>query len=86
VGSGVTVRFICPVTRKTITTQKVFLIKTTGAHMIESAYNELAKPSMTCPLTGKPFVASDVVEIIATGSGFAANGQVVAAKHMPTIN
>ena len=81
-----TIRFICPVTRKTITTQKIFLIKTTRTPMIESAYNDLAKPSMTCPITGKSFTENDVLELKAAASGFSASGTVVAKIHKPTIN
>lgn len=64
--------------RKTITTQKVILIKSTGAHMLESAAKELAYPTMTCPLTGKKFRSEDVLELIPAKSGNAACGGDVA--------
>ena len=54
--------------------------------MIESAYNDLAKPTMTCPMTGKSFTENDVLELKAAASGFSASGAVVAKKHNPTIN
>ena len=54
--------------------------------MIESAYNDLAKPSMTCPITGKSFTENDVLELKAAASGFSASGTVVAKIHKPTIN
>lgn len=81
-----TVRFVCPVSRKTITSQKVVLIKSTGAIMIEQAAKELAFPTMTCPLTGKTFRQDDVLELASAGSGFAARGNIEAKVHRPTIN
>jgi nitric oxide synthase-interacting protein len=84
-GSSGTVRFICPVSRKTITNQKTVLIKNTGALMLESAYKDLALPTMTCPITGKKFDTSDVIELVSAASGFSASGQVVAKKYRPTI-
>lgn len=84
--SGSMVRFVCHVTKKTITSQKVILIKSTGAMMIETAYNELAKPSMICPVTGKRFSESDVIELCRAATGFAASGNVEAKKYTPTIN
>lgn len=84
--SSGTVRFICPVSRKTITTQKVFLIKTTGALMIEQTAKDLAFPSMTCPMTSSPFTMDDVLELVPAASGFSASGSVEAEVHRPTIN
>eukprot|EP01034_Spumella_vulgaris_P022185 gene22185-28295_t len=75
--SGV-VRYLCPVTRKTITTQKVILIKSTGALMLEQSAKDLAYPTMTCPITGRPFKTDDVLEFSTAASGFAASGQVEA--------
>jgi nitric oxide synthase-interacting protein len=83
--SGV-VRYLCPVTRKTITTQKVVLIKTTGAMMLEQSAKDLAYPSMTCPISGRPFKMEDVLEFSSAASGFAASGKVEAKVHRPTIN
>lgn len=80
------VRFVCPVTRKTITNQKVLLIKTTGVYMIESAFKDLALPTKTCPLSGKPFLSEEVVELVSAASGFASSGQVEAKVHRSTIN
>jgi nitric oxide synthase-interacting protein len=54
--------------------------------MIEHAAEELAYPTMTCPLTGKSFNKSDVVELIRASSSFAATGQVEAKKQRPTMN
>lgn len=54
--------------------------------MIEQAAKELAFPSMTCPLTGKPFKQEDLIEIVQAASGFAATGKVEAKKHRPSLN
>jgi nitric oxide synthase-interacting protein len=83
--SSSSVRFICPVSRKTITNQKTVVIKSTGALMLESAYKDLALPTMTCPITGKKFTSSDVIELVSAASGFSASGQVTAKKYNPTI-
>jgi nitric oxide synthase-interacting protein len=83
-GSAGTKRFICPVSRKTITNQKCIFLKNTGCLMLESAAEHLAYPSMTCPLTGKPFKSSDAVEIVAAASAFASSGQVEAKRYRPT--
>ena len=48
-------------------------------------YDELAKPSMTCPVTGKKFKEKDVLELHKGSSGFAASGCVVAKKYNPTL-
>lgn len=54
--------------------------------MIEQAAKDLAYPTMTCPMTGKKFEMSDVVELVSAVSGFAATGKVEATKHKPSIN
>jgi nitric oxide synthase-interacting protein len=83
-GGGST-KFICPVSRKTITTQKVILIKNTRQVMLESVARDLAYPSMTCPVTSKPFKMSDVLELSQAASGFAASGSVEASKYKPVL-
>jgi len=80
------VRFICPVSRKTITNQKVLMLRNTGTVMLESAAKDLALPSMTCPLTGRPFKSSDLLELVPAASGFAASGTVEAKIHRPSFN
>jgi hypothetical protein len=72
--------------RKTITNQKTFLIKTTGTFLVEQSYKELALPTMTCPVTNKSFKKSDVIELVSAASAFAASGNVVAKVHGPTMN
>lgn len=74
------------INRKTITNQKVVLIRTTGAHMVEQTAKDLAYPTMTCPLTGKKFASEDVVVLCAAHSGKAALGGVVASVHKPEFN
>ena len=80
------IKFMCPVSQKTITNQKVVLIKSTGTFMLESAANQLAYPTMTCPLTGKSFKMEDVIELHQAASGFSASGEVQAKKYRPNIN
>eukprot|EP00598_Pedospumella_elongata_P006532 CAMPEP_0184973250 /NCGR_PEP_ID=MMETSP1098-20130426/5123_1 /TAXON_ID=89044 /ORGANISM="Spumella elongata, Strain CCAP 955/1" /LENGTH=292 /DNA_ID=CAMNT_0027495695 /DNA_START=25 /DNA_END=903 /DNA_ORIENTATION=- len=84
--AGSVVKYLCPVSRKTITNQKVILIKTTGAMMIEQAAIDLAYPTMTCPLTGKRFSKDDVVELKAAHSGLTARGGVEGKLHRPSMN
>ena len=79
-------KFICPVSRKTITSQPLVLIKPTGTLLIESVAVELVYPTMTCPITGKRFTQEDIVKIASAGSGFAATGSVIAKKHKASIN
>lgn len=83
---GKTTWYICPVTRKTITNQKVVLLKTSGIIMLESAMKELAIPTMTCPITGKKFTKEDILELKAAASGFSSTGTVEGKVHRPSIN
>ena len=53
--------------------------------MIEQAAEELAFPTLTCPITGKSFRREDVIELARAVSSFAATGEVIATKHRPTI-
>lgn len=61
------------------------LIKPSRQIMLDSVYQELAAPSMTCPVTGKPFAAGDVVELAQAASGFAASGAVETSKYRPAL-
>lgn len=54
--------------------------------MIEQAAEELAFPTMTCPLTGRSFTRDDVIELARATSGFAATGNVEAKKERPNLN
>eukprot|EP00579_Thalassiosira_antarctica_P004433 CAMPEP_0201881066 /NCGR_PEP_ID=MMETSP0902-20130614/11478_1 /ASSEMBLY_ACC=CAM_ASM_000551 /TAXON_ID=420261 /ORGANISM="Thalassiosira antarctica, Strain CCMP982" /LENGTH=339 /DNA_ID=CAMNT_0048409193 /DNA_START=30 /DNA_END=1049 /DNA_ORIENTATION=- len=78
-------RILCAVSHKTITTQPTIAIRTSGQIMLKSVYDELAKPTMTCPVTGKKFKEKDVLELIKGKSGYAASGTVVATKYNPTL-
>jgi hypothetical protein len=80
------VRFICPIARKTITTQKVILIKSTGTLMLESTAKETCFKQMRDPITNKSFTSEDILELVSATSGFAASGNVTATKYRPTIN
>jgi hypothetical protein len=53
--------------------------------MLKSVYEELAKPSMVCPVTSRKFKEGDVLGLVCGKSGFAASGVVVAKKYNPTL-
>jgi nitric oxide synthase-interacting protein len=72
--------------RKSISSQKVIAIKKTNEIMLESVAEELAYPTMTCPLTGLRFTRNDVIPLARAASSFAATGDVVAKKYRPSIN
>lgn len=77
-------KFICAVSRNAITSQPAVLLKNTGVVLLEKVAQELAMPTMTCPVTGKPFKESDVLRIQSGGTGFAASGKVEVKKYRPT--
>ena len=76
---------LCSVSHKRITTQPAVVIRNSGQVMLKSVFDELAKPSMTCPITGKKFKDKDVITLIKGKSGFAASGNVEAKKYNPTL-
>lgn len=45
-----------------------------------------AQSSKKCPLTGKSFKTSDILELVQSGSGFAASGPVEVKVHRPSFN
>mmetsp|Transcript_7679 Transcript_7679/g.11393 ORF Transcript_7679/g.11393 Transcript_7679/m.11393 type:complete len:294 (+) Transcript_7679:75-956(+) len=85
-GKSGAVKFICPVSRKTITSQKAVAIRNTNEIMLESVAKELAYPTMTCPVTGKKFTRADVIPLTQAASAFASTGQVEAKKYRPNMN
>jgi nitric oxide synthase-interacting protein len=54
--------------------------------MLADAAEQLAYPTMTCPVTGKPFKKDDVLELVTAASGFCASGTVQASIRRPSIN
>jgi nitric oxide synthase-interacting protein len=84
--NGGTVRFMCPVSRKTITNQKVVLLRNTGVVMTEDTYESLVKPTMVCPITSRRFEARHVLQVAQAASGFASTGKVETSKYKPSIN
>ncbi|KAL7496300.1 hypothetical protein ACHAWT_007412 [Skeletonema menzelii] len=78
-------RVLCSVSHKRITTQDAVAIKSSGQVMLKSVFDELAKPSMICPVTGKKFKDKDVISLVKGKSGFAASGNVEAKKYNPTL-
>mmetsp|Transcript_57408 Transcript_57408/g.171241 ORF Transcript_57408/g.171241 Transcript_57408/m.171241 type:complete len:289 (-) Transcript_57408:40-906(-) len=84
-GEGRKGKVVCAVSGKAITTQRAIVIKKTGKVMLYDMYEKLAKPSMTCPATGKKFKQKDVIELKKAASGFAASGQTIAKRYRPTL-
>ena len=54
--------------------------------MLEQTAKDLAYPTKVCPLTGKRFEMSDVIELTQAASAFSSTGQVEAQIHRPTLN
>lgn len=79
-------RYICPVSKDTITHQKVILIKSTKVIMIEDVYNNLVKSNNICPITSKKIKDNDILYLQRAASGFSSSGNVEAAVYKPTIN
>ena len=67
-------RYLCGVSKKVITNQNVIVLKNTHTVMLEEVAKELAFPTSTCPLTGKPFSKKDVIHLQKAHSSFAASG------------
>ena len=78
-------RVLCSVSQKRITTQEAVAIKSSGQVILTSVFNELAKPTMTCPVTGKKFKGKDIIKLVKGKSGFSASGNVEAKKYNPTL-
>ena len=75
----------CAVSAKAISFQNAVVIKKTGQVMLLDVYEKLAKPTMTCPVTGRKFKEKDVIRLQKAASGFAASGDIVAKKYRPTM-
>lgn len=73
----------CALSDKTITTQPVVAIK--GRVVLEEVYDDLVKPTMTDPFSGKKLKEKHILHIQKGNSGFASSGPVVAKKYRPTI-
>lgn len=80
------VRYLCPISKKTITSQKVVLIRSTGAYMLEECYNNIALKSLVCPLTSKKFDKDDVIQLVKPATSFASSGVVEAKKYQHHMN
>jgi hypothetical protein len=79
-------KVLCAVLHKQITTQlPTICIKSTGKVMLKSVYEELAKPTMVCPVPLKKFKELDVLELIKAKSRFAVSGEVILKKYNPTL-
>jgi len=56
--------FICAVSKRRLLNQPVVAITPSRKVMLKDVYQELALPSMTCPVTGMGFTKADVIELV----------------------
>jgi len=80
-----TTRFICPVSKNVITSQQIILIKTTGVIMPIDVAKTLAYPTMTCPITSKPFKEQDILQLNKSISSYSSSGIVEATHYKPAM-
>lgn len=78
-------KFINYTTRKTITSQKVIALRHSHQVMTEDVAKEFALPTMTCPITSKPFRSSDIIPLVQAQSAYASSGKVEATKYRPSM-
>jgi nitric oxide synthase-interacting protein len=64
-------KYMCPVSQKQITSQKVVAIRSTGTVMLKDCYEKYVKKDLVDPVTQKKFMEKDVVELTSGGTGFA---------------
>ncbi len=71
-----TVRYLCTVSNKVITTQPVVAIKSTHAVMLEEVAQQVAYPTQTCPVTSQKFKGgkADVLVLKSAQTAFAGSG------------
>jgi hypothetical protein len=62
------------------------VIANTGTLLLESTFNELALPTMICPITSKKFNNNDIIHIVPYISSFAASGNVEAKRLKSSMN
>jgi nitric oxide synthase-interacting protein len=77
--------YICSISQKSLTTQPVVAITSTGTVMLKTVYTELAESDKVDPVTGKKFKEKDVVELRKSASGYASSGVVESRKYCPTM-
>jgi hypothetical protein len=53
--------------------------------MTEDVAKEFALPTMTCPITSKPFRSSDIIPLVQAQSAYASSGKVEATKYRPSM-
>lgn len=78
-------QILCAVSGNALTTQEVVVIKKTRQVMLKEMFEKMAKPSMTCPITGKKFKDKDMLELKKAATGYAASGEVQAKKYRHTL-
>lgn len=77
-------KYVCAVSRKQITYQPAVLLKKANCVVLESIFNELVKPTMTCPISGEKLRKKDIIHLARSGSSFAAGGTVEVSVYRPT--
>lgn len=70
----------CAVSKKSITHQKVVVIKPTGVVLLEAMLKDCVYPTMTCPITSKKITKKDILNLQAGGTAFSAHNEVEAKK------
>jgi nitric oxide synthase-interacting protein len=78
-------KVVCAASGKSISTQRVVLISSTGVVLLRDVFEQLTKEDKRCPVTGKKFKPKHVIELKKGSSGFAASGETVAKKYRPTL-
>lgn len=82
---------VCALSRKTITTQPVILIKKSGMVLLKDVYQTLVsnnkrKGILECPVTGTRFrYPKDILDLQRGTSGFSSSGTVLVKKYQPTL-
>lgn len=71
--------------RKSITSQRAVVIKTSNQVMLADIAEKFAYPTMTCPISGNAFKMEDVLELDRAASGFASSGKVETTKYRPSM-
>lgn len=68
--------FCCAVTKRAIVHQQAILLKPSGIVVDELCLKDIVKPSMTCPVTSKRLIESDLIKLRRGGSGFSSHSVI----------
>jgi hypothetical protein len=81
-----TIQYICSVSKKTITSQPVVVLKNTGVVIIESVAEIVVYPDGRCPISGQKFKKDkDVLRLLPSSTGFSSSGNVESSKWKPNV-